>query len=317
MGSGSPQLHLPLRLDIDDPTRRWIESAVDRVATIGAVRRLRGGVTSVAQEVVVDTPRQRHLVVLRRFPPPIPRAEGMRLARAEAAALRRLEGHRIVPRLLAVDERGDVTSVPATLQTRLRGRPELHPDDPAKRAARTAHYLAEQRSWSIRRTGLRPWQPWFDEESKGEPPAWSRHPQMWATALDLAESLANTAFDDAGLLHRDFHPGNILWDHGRLAGVVDWGDQAKGPIEVDISRCRVEMTIINGVRMADRFRREAEQQLDLDYDPTWDLIVAAELAPWADDLLELNHLGAELTRAKVHRGLDQVVQRAVDELGAR
>jgi aminoglycoside phosphotransferase (APT) family kinase protein len=306
---------LPARLELDAATRRWIEMAVDRVASIRTVRRLGGGVSSVAQEVLVDTPRQLHIVMLRRFPSPIPRREAVAAARAEAAALRRLEGHRIVPRLLAVDEMGESTTVPATLQTRLRGRPDLSPRDLGRWVSALAGFLADLRSWPIRRRGLRQWRAWLDDPRTHEPPAWSRQPDRWATAIDLARRRSATSTNHTDLIHRDFHPGNVLFDHGRLAGVVDWGEQCAGPIEVDVSKCLVETAVLLGTRPAERLRREAERVLELDHDPTWDLITAAEIAPWTHDLLAFNRLGAHLTLSQIQRRLDQVVMRALDELG--
>jgi aminoglycoside phosphotransferase (APT) family kinase protein len=306
---------LPARLELDGPTRRWIEQSVDRVASIRTVRRLGGGVSSVTQEVLVDTPRQLHIVLLRRFPPPIPRREAIAAARAEAAALRRLEGHRVVPRLLAVDEVGESTTVPATLQTRLRGRPDLSPGDIGRWTRTLATFLADMRSWPVRRSGLRRWRAWLDDPRTHQPPPWSPHRDRWATAIELARHRAAERTHRAELIHRDFHPGNVLFDHGRLAGVVDWGEQCAGPIGVDVSKCLVETAVLLGARPAERFRREAERMLELDHDPTWDLITAAEIAPWSHDLLAFNRLGAHLTLSQIQRRLDQVVMRALDELG--
>lgn len=41
--------------------------------------------------------------------------------------------------------------------------------------------------------------------------------------------------------HGDFHPGNLLFDEGRLSGVVDWSHAWIGPRNFDLSYCRTEI----------------------------------------------------------------------------
>jgi len=41
------------------------------------------------------------------------------------------------------------------------------------------------------------------------------------------------------LLHRDFHPGNVLWQRGRVSCVVD--GQAASPAMADVAHCRVNL----------------------------------------------------------------------------
>jgi len=79
-------------------------------------------------------------------------------------------------------------------------------------------------------------------------------------------------------VHRDFHPGNLLWDNDRVSGVVDWVASCVGPPEEDVAHCRVNLARQHGQPTADRF-------LDLwlhatgrtDYDPYWDLVDAVSM----------------------------------------
>ena len=47
-------------------------------------------------------------------------------------------------------------------------------------------------------------------------------------------------------LHRDFHPGNLLWTDERITGVVDWVSACAGPPEEDIGHCRANLAIRHG-----------------------------------------------------------------------
>ena len=54
-------------------------------------------------------------------------------------------------------------------------------------------------------------------------------------------------------LHRDFHPGNLLWTDERITGVVDWVSACAGPPEEDIGHCRANLAIRHGQDWADEF----------------------------------------------------------------
>jgi aminoglycoside phosphotransferase (APT) family kinase protein len=54
-----------------------------------------------------------------------------------------------------------------------------------------------------------------------EPPAWIDEP------IDLRDATC--------LLHGDLHPGQVLFQEGRLCGVIDWGDAHRGHPAVDLA----------------------------------------------------------------------------------
>ena len=66
-----------------------------------------------------------------------------------------------------------------------------------------------------------------------------RHTQD-ARSLELAQALAAAlratmpAPSTVGLVHGDFQPGNVLFDRGRLTGVIDWDLAAVGPPGIDV-----------------------------------------------------------------------------------
>jgi aminoglycoside phosphotransferase (APT) family kinase protein len=73
-------------------------------------------------------------------------------------------------------------------------------------------------------------------------------------------------------LHRDFHPGNLLWVEERLTGVVDWVSACAGPPEEDIGHCRANLAIRLGQDWADEFLAHWQELSGTpDYHPYWDL----------------------------------------------
>lgn len=55
------------------------------------------------------------------------------------------------------------------------------------------------------------------------------------------------------ILHGDFWPGNVLWNGGAIAAVLDWEDAALGPAASDVACCRAEINVLFGVSAANRF----------------------------------------------------------------
>jgi aminoglycoside phosphotransferase (APT) family kinase protein len=54
------------------------------------------------------------------------------------------------------------------------------------------------------------------------------------------------------LIHGDFHPCQVLWQRDTLSGVIDWGDLHVGPRWFEVAYCRADVTLLYGVRGADR-----------------------------------------------------------------
>ncbi|BCP04912.1 hypothetical protein MINTM019_23680 [Mycobacterium paraintracellulare] len=79
-------------------------------------------------------------------------------------------------------------------------------------------------------------------------------------------------------LHRDFHPGNILWQQGKISGLVDWVSSCAGPVQEDIAHFRVNLAMHHGQAVADRFLRHwMHASGQFEYHPTWDLLTAVSM----------------------------------------
>jgi len=74
---------------------------------------------------------------------------------------------------------------------------------------------------------------------------WERAVEVWHTAMPVYRPV---------LIHRDFHPGNVLWARGRCTGIVDWPEACRGPAGCDVARCRSELIRLAGIGVADGCR---------------------------------------------------------------
>lgn len=79
--------------------------------------------------------------------------------------------------------------------------------------------------------------------------------RAWDVALEAPEGSGPPAW-----IHTDLHPGNLLVNHGRLAGVLDWGGLAVGDPAVDL--------IVAWNLFGPEERRKFRAELKVD-DATW------------------------------------------------
>jgi aminoglycoside phosphotransferase (APT) family kinase protein len=79
------------------------------------------------------------------------------------------------------------------------------------------------------------------------------------------------------LLHGDFWPGNVLWQRGALAGVLDWEDATFGDPLADLCLTRMELCMAFGTAAMHSFTAEYRDRapgLDVAAQPHWDLYAA-------------------------------------------
>ncbi len=177
------------------------------------------------------------------------------------AALTALEDSAVpAPRLVRASERAPA----AVLMTRVPGTPELAiPDAGALRAITDAIHAVDA-AW------LTPWTyRGYHEGVALARPAWWRDASLWERAVRQTEIARPTA---AGvLIHRDFHPGNILWLDGAITGVVDWVNTCVGPAAFDVAHMRVNLAALDGQAAVDRL---------FPGDPAWDVEAAFGFLDW-------------------------------------
>jgi aminoglycoside phosphotransferase (APT) family kinase protein len=291
----------------DEQTRRLLRSRPPRpaldwaAACLGgpviSARALRGGMSSAVHLLTVQVgDGQRRQAVLRRYVRPELNAEEPDIAGREARALRvaRRAG------LLAADPKGTAAGGPAVLMSRLPGRVDWWPSDTDRWLRRLAEVLP-----AIHATPLRPADalPRFAPypQASYQPPGWARYPAVWERAAEISHRPAPDL--PAVLLHRDFHPGNVLWRRGAVSGVVDWPGACTGPAAADVAHCRVNL-LARGADAPQRFTA------------WWQRAAAAVYHPWGDIVTVIGFLddlrdgwGAE------RRLVEDLLARAVAELG--
>jgi aminoglycoside phosphotransferase (APT) family kinase protein len=219
-----------------------------------------------------------HRAVLRRYVRPDVQAEEPDLAAREATALRVAAAGTVpTPHLIAVDPTGDEAGVPALLMSLVPGRIEWAPADVEKFLWRLAEPLVAISEVTVP-DGLHlpPYKPYELGRALGPPP-WTRLPtRVWDAAVELYEGPA--PLDERLFIHRDYHPGNVLWRRGVLTGVVDWPAASLGSPEADVAHCRSNLHDHFGKAVADRFltiwQKLSGRQ---DFHPYWDIAVV--LAP--------------------------------------
>ncbi|ADB48758.1 phosphotransferase family protein [Conexibacter woesei] len=282
----APDDHALLRSPPPSAALRWVAAAVGDGAEIVQVVALEGGTSSAvhALDVRERDGRTRRLV-LRRFVREDWLEEEPDAPLREAAALRALNACALAtPELVALDADGDSAGDPAVLMTRLDGATIWQPrpdelDDFLRKLVVTL--------MRIHATPLEP--------GASVPPYedWGldlqRPPRASALAAGVWER-AFAAFDRTPspgtvLLHRDYHPGNVLWLGGEVSGVVDWASTSVGMPDADVGYCRENLVRSLGIAAADRFL-ELHRELTGagGFDPYWD--IQALLGGFADDDLD-------------------------------
>lgn len=191
-----------------------------------------------------------------------------------------------VPRPIALDADGRWFGAPALVMSRLPGRADVKPDDLAGWLRQLAHTLA-----AIHQTD-----PTGAAGSLlGDPPLghwgigdWERLQLDRSALVDRCVAAIRRyrlSPDTAPVLvHGDFHPGNILWNQGKLTGVVDWSAARLGSRWFEFAQCRAGIALLFGMPAVRRLTRHyldvaAAKPVDL---PVFDLmagLVARQLGP--------------------------------------
>ncbi len=117
------------------------------------------------------------------------------------------------------------------------------------------------------------------------------------------------------LLHGDFWPGNVIWNDGRLAGIIDWEDARTGDPLADLGNSRLEVLWAFGVdamrSFTGHYMSAAAPGLDYTDLPYWDLCAALrpafKIAEWA---------GGPVREKRMRERHRLFVRQAVDKLSA-
>jgi aminoglycoside phosphotransferase (APT) family kinase protein len=259
-------------MDLSPDILAWVQAAVGSGARVLTIDPLPP--SSTEQHVVVlATPTGSVRVVTRRY------HDRDRLAgdfaydpSNEAAALALLAPTDVpAPRLLAADLGGAVSGAPLLLESWVGGDPAWQPADLDAYLSTAAEVLVR-----IHAVPLSEPPPVMAYRPYRETALATTRSELWDRVL---EAIARPApAGSAGFIHRDYHPGNALWDGGSV-NIVDWSTAAAGPRGIDLARMRQNLAGWHGRETADRF---VELYVAAGGDPDarhpyWDLLDAADL----------------------------------------
>ena len=232
------------RTTVPPQVRDWVTRETG--ATVVKATRLAGASSTAIHRLTLSDGRR---LVLRRYSWPGYVAAEPIAPRREVDALRFAFSRGLpVPEVVAADETGARVGdrIPVLLMSFLPGRAVAVPDLARLAAvAATIHDIAPD--------GLgHDYFPWYEGTMTG-PPAPSEWPALWETAIQLWRD-AMPAYEPT-LIHRDFHPGNVLWRRGIVSGIVDWPNGCRGPWGCDIAHCRAKPHLALGTRCGRRVPR--------------------------------------------------------------
>ncbi|MBM3140728.1 MAG: hypothetical protein FJZ92_11140 [Chloroflexi bacterium] len=224
------------------------------------MRRLRGGLTARMHDVGVRLPGgRRERVVLRRYIPEHGGGEPAD-ARREYRTLEVLTAHGVpVPRPLLLDAEGATFGTPAMLMSRLRGRPRTTGGrDPGAWLAGLAGALAHVHRLTPRTADLTHLRPrarrhLLSPFGAGPGAVDSRDGRLERIERLLHERLDALAPAPPALVHNDYFTGNVVWNRGRVSGVVDWHGAIVGDPREDVAEIRIDLAIGHGLAVADAF----------------------------------------------------------------
>ena len=268
-----------------------------------------GGITSSMHQLAVETGGGTRIqVVLRRWTSSgwDTTADAPAFVERERHVLRGLESTDVpAPRVLAADPTGESTGAPALLMARVPGRMDLAPTDPkawlrqiAAMAARI-HELdvdAERNQWKQREVPV---------------PPWASRAADWRAAADVVRGPVPA--HEVRFAHGDYQHFNFLWRRGRLTGVVDWVAAYRGPADVDVGHCRLNLAILYSAQLAADFLAAYEADAGRRVDPFWDIRCATEpvFSDWGEFIPIQVGGRAPFDSAGMHRRVDELLAAAL------
>ena len=179
-----------------------------------------------------------------------------------------------VPRVVAMDREGADTVWPALLMTRMPGRRRFRPRQVQPWLEGMARLAYRIHSAPVPLESLPGYRLWGAGDPLARPEWWMR-PDLWKAAVEV---FRGPAPDEAStFIHRDFHPGNVLWKGRRPSAVVDWLHGCSGPLSVDVAHCRLNLWLDNGPEVAAAWLEACGRTR---HHPYWDI---ADAMSWIPD----------------------------------
>ena len=291
----------------------WLADALQHRAQDLQLTRLRGATSSQVWRVQAGPVP---LAVLRVLDNQRWLASEPDLAEHEYAALTFAHSRGLrAPRALAHATQHAGFGAPVVLMSHLDGDVRLHRTGNLRWLLLLAEELAHIHSHAAHDL---PWRyKTWTERSALAVPAWSSIPAAWRHAIEIV--LGPEPPVAPVLIHRDYHPTNVLWRDGPsgevISGVVDWINACSGPAGVDVAHCRANLAMMIGTDAADAFLSAYQRAApDFDYQPYWELDGILDTGrnpsfypPWSE--FGLPAIPAPALRDRVERYLESILRR--------
>ncbi|MGW1785565.1 alpha/beta fold hydrolase [Streptomyces sp. NPDC002143] len=296
-------------------TRAWVAKQLGHRRSVTGSALLSGGWSSQMRRLTLDDGAD---LVQRILVKPFFRHHGPGLLAREASILALLAGQEGVPApaLVAVDATAEHCDHPTLLMSALPGRVRVDEEDLERRLDLLAAQLVRVHG-VVPDERPRPYQAWTSPERVSAPDG-----PLWERAVDVIRR--NPPPYEGCFLHRDFHPGNVLFTGAgpklRITGVVDWVETSWGPADLDVAHCSTALALLHGPEHGLDFREryEAHGGRDLADGPEhlyWRLLDAlhycpdaAKLAgPWRE--LGRDDLTADLLGARLEAYVEGLLKR--------
>jgi aminoglycoside phosphotransferase (APT) family kinase protein/pimeloyl-ACP methyl ester carboxylesterase len=265
-------------------TRSWVAKQLPSGRSVRESTALRGGWSSQMRRLTLDDGTG---LVLRSFVKPFYRRHASGLLAREASVLTLLAPYEDVPtpELRAVDATAEHCDHPSLLMSSLPGGVRVDEEDLDRRIDLLARQLARIHA-VVPADRPRTYQAWTSPERVRTPRG-----ALWERAVDVIRR-EPPAYEGC-FLHRDFHPGNVLFDGAgdtlRISGVVDWVETSWGPADLDVAHCSTALALLHGEAYGLGFRARYEAHggrppADAESHLYWRLLDALAYSPDAEKL---------------------------------
>ncbi|MEU9630186.1 alpha/beta fold hydrolase [Streptomyces luteogriseus] len=230
-------------------TRAWVAKQLPEGRTVARSSFLTGGWSAQMRRLALDDGTE---LTLRTFVKPFFRRHAPGLLAREAEMLTLLAEQEGVPvaELVGVDATGEHCDHPSLLMSVLPGRVRVDEEELDARVDLLAAQLARIHR-VVPRERPRTYQAWTSPAAV---------PSGWERAVDVIRR--DPPPYDGCFLHRDFHPGNVLFTGSgtglRIGGVVDWVETSWGPADLDVAHCSTALALLHGPEYGLGFRERYE-----------------------------------------------------------
>jgi aminoglycoside phosphotransferase (APT) family kinase protein len=280
-----------------------VVSACDAIS-IESVEPMRGGSSLAMHRLrVVARGGMIRGLVMRQYVLPEQVLDDPDIARHEAGVLQLVASMPTpTPELVACDPDGALAGAPAVLMTELEGCPQWNGRTAWMR--QLAELLVEIHAVDAARATppIRAFTTY--QQASYEVPRWATRPAVWERAIEVFHGPAPD--NDQVFIHRDFYPGNVLWDRRHVTGVVDWEAASIGSRSIDVAHCRINL--LND----DRSRAESFRH-------GWEAVSGQVFDPWADIVTVIGLLDGYRKNRPAERArydIEEMLDRALTEIGA-